>query len=77
MTGVASNSDDTPGFDAGTVAEPGCVPGLAALPALPGVPGALGRYNAPGWPQPLSSPVRTRPQPIYNAKVDFTIRITD
>jgi hypothetical protein len=36
--------------------------------------GGLGRYNGPGWPQPLRNKVRHRiGVPIIKRKVDFTI----
>ena len=43
------------------------------LAALGGV--GLGRYSAPGWPQPLSARLSaTVPAPVYKRKVDFTIK---
>ena len=41
-----------------------------------GLAGGFGRYRGPGWPQPASKPEASREMLIYNAKVDFTIRIT-
>jgi hypothetical protein len=47
------------------------VTGPVVLGAV-GAAGMFGMYNGPAWPQPASDNAAHR-----NAKVDFTIRITD
>jgi hypothetical protein len=47
------------------------VTGPVVLGAV-GAAGMLGMYSGPAWPQPASDNAAHR-----NAKVDFTIRITD
>ncbi len=61
------------GTGAGAIA--GDLP-AGAVCAGTGLAGGFGRYSGPGWPQPASMPEMSREMLIYNAKDDFTIRIT-
>ncbi len=52
------------------------MPGFPSSVLVAGLAGGLGRYNGPGWPQPLNKTVRHRMVPENKLNVDFTIRIT-
>ncbi|MEC5159092.1 hypothetical protein RCH08_000205 [Janthinobacterium sp. CG_S6] len=56
----------------------GVIAGLPLVAACSGagLAGGFGMNSGPGWPQPASMPEMSREMLIYNAKDDFTIRIT-
>jgi hypothetical protein len=64
------------GTGAGAISGDDLPAAAASVCAGTGLAGGFGMYSAPGWPQPASMPEMSREMLMYNAKDDFTIRIT-